>query len=151
MVRAGQAVEATPTIPSQMTLQLRAKLLMEEVLETIRAMGIQPALLLPDGHRQLIHSIEDLDFDGDSEMTPDLEGIADGCADLSVVLTGTLLSCGIHDVELLEEVDAANLRKFGPGSYLREDGKLIKPPDFQPPDIRKVLALQNHGGPPDCT
>ena len=70
---------------------------------------------------------------------PNLVAIADGCADLSVVTIGTLVACGIPDRDLLWEVDVNNLKKFAPGLTIREDGKLIRPPDHPPPDIERVL------------
>lgn len=42
--------------------------------------------------------------------------------------------------KILEEVDASNLAKFGPGGRRREDGKWLKPDDWQPPRIQEVLA-----------
>lgn len=42
-------------------------------------------------------------------------------------------------MRLLEEVDRSNLAKFGPGGRRREDGKWVKPDDWQPPDIKGVL------------
>ena len=80
--------------------------------------------------------LTDIDLE---RMDPNLVEIADGCADMSVVAMGTLLSCGIDDVELLKEVDESNLRKFGEGSYRREDGKWMKPPGWEPPNIQGVL------------
>jgi len=65
----------------------------------------------------------------------DVEGVVDGCADISVVTIGTLIAFGVDDEPVLEEVDSANLRKFGPGGYRREDGKWMKPPDWTAPDI----------------
>jgi len=59
-----------------------------------------------------------------------------------VVTIGTLIAFGVDDEPVLEEVDQANLRKFGPGSYERDDGKWIKPPDWTPPDILGVLERQ---------
>ena len=72
----------------------------------------------------------------------DLEGVVDGCADISVVTVGTLIAFGVDDEPVLREVDEANLRKFAPGSYMREDGKWMKPPNWTPPDIDGVLRRQ---------
>src|SRR5690606_33615746 len=69
----------------------------------------------------------------------DLEKTVDGCCDLKVVTTGTLSSCGIPDELFQKEVDENNLKKFGPGHSYREDGKLIKPPGHQPPNIKGLL------------
>ncbi|RME74113.1 MAG: hypothetical protein D6785_16225, partial [Planctomycetota bacterium] len=75
---------------------------------------------------------------------PSLVEIADGCADIMVVTTGTLSACGISDIPLQEEVDQNNLSKFGPGGYEREDGKWVKPPDHKPPKILKILEDQGY-------
>lgn len=55
---------------------------------------------------------------------------------------GTLSACGIAYAPILREVDDANLRKFGPGGRRREDGKWLKPPDWEPPKIRERLEEQ---------
>jgi hypothetical protein len=65
--------------------------------------------------------------------------LVDGCCDLSVVTIGTLSACGVSDDPFLMEVDQNNLDKFGDGHSYREDGKLIKPPDHQPPRIEELL------------
>lgn len=127
MRKAGQDLPAAPCIPDENTRRLRAILILEEALETIKALGFWPAQI--DTH---------LNPAGE----PDLEGIADGCADISVVTIGTLSACGIADQPILEEVDQANLRKFGPGGHRREDGKWIKPADWTPPNIMGRLEAQ---------
>ena len=129
MEKAGQDAPATVTIPDEKTRQLRASLILEEALETVQALGFE---VVANGTR-----IGDDDFELRASGTPDLEGIVDGCADISVVTIGTLVAFGVEDEPVLEEVDRANLRKFGPGSYVREDGKWMKPPDWRPPDIRQ--------------
>ena len=130
----------TPTMPDEKTRLLRAKLILEEAMETIDALGVTVYLDSEDG-RWIEY--EDLFLDPDAE--PDLVEIADGCADISVVTTGTLVACGIPDRNLLELVDNNNLAKFGPGGYLREDGKWIKPPDHEPPDIAGFLEELEDG------
>jgi len=131
MEKAGQATPSNVTIPDASTRELRARLILEEALETIAALGICVK------HSNQLLTINTCDITSDNPV--DLEGVADGCADISVVTIGTLISFGIDDEELLAEVDAANLRKFGHGSYVREDGKWMKPKDWIPPDIAKVL------------
>lgn len=136
MTKAGQDTPATPTIPSEEIRILRAKLILEEALETVRGLGVgvqveESVALAKDS---------DLQFFIDGEV--DLEEVVDGCADISVVTIGTLLAFGVDDEPVLEEVDQANLRKFAPGSYRREDGKWMKPPDWTPPDIQGVLDRQ---------
>lgn len=123
MVKAGQQVPEVPTMPDFHTRRLRAALIFEEAMETIQALGFQPALsfkdmvfvVYPDRVQMIDHCID-----------PDFEGIVDGCADLSVVLTGTLSACGVQDGPILDEVDRSNLTKFRDGYSIREDGKLLK-------------------------
>ena len=134
MRKAGQDAPSRPSVPDSSTRVLRAKLILEEALETVRALGIRAHI----GAREV--EMSSLAFEDSGE--PDLEEVVDGCADISVVTIGTLIACGVDDEPVLEEVDNANLRKFGPGASVRWDGKWIKPPDWEPPDIQGVLARQ---------
>ena len=138
MQKAGQETPQAPFIPDEETRILRAKLILEEALETVEALGVGVRLKAGNGAvAELTAADADLTFHLNGEV--DLEGVVDGCADISVVTIGTLIAFGIDDEPILEEVDRANLRKFGPGGYAREDGKWIKPPDWTPPDILGVV------------
>ena len=139
MTEANQDAPSQPVVPDLDTRQLRAMLILEEALETIDALGIDLAIEIKKNDDIL--NMENFQF-MESDDGPDLEEIADGCADISVVTTGTLIACGIDDAPLLEEVDRANLDKFGPGHSFNEAGKLIKPDDFEDPDIAGVLQDQ---------
>ncbi len=137
MRQAGQDVPAAPLIPDEATRLLRAKLILEEALETVKALGVGVRVTTEDGQEIDFSHVDHLDFFADGDV--ELEGVVDGCADISVVTIGTLIAFGVDDEPILEEVDHANLRKFGAGSYAREDGKWMKPPGWTPPDIRGVL------------
>jgi predicted HAD superfamily Cof-like phosphohydrolase len=141
MEQAGQETPSSPIVPDEETRLLRAKLILEEAIETIRALGLGVRLRESDGGEGVV-TVDPgaLSFYIDGDV--DLEGVVDGCADISVVTIGTLIAFGVDDEPILEEVDQANLRKFGPGSYAREDGKWMKPPDWRPPDILGVLERQ---------
>lgn len=132
MTFAKQEVPSKPTMPDEKIRRLRAKIILEEALETIDGLGFC-VVINP--------KTEDPEI-GPGSHEPDMVKIVDGCADVIVVTTGTLSACGVADMEVQSEVDQANLRKFGPGSYKREDGKWMKPPDFRPPDIEAVLSAQ---------
>jgi predicted HAD superfamily Cof-like phosphohydrolase len=154
-----QQVLAKPTIPSFEVRRLRAKLIMEEALEAITALGFQ---------------LSDLDHDvaeGQAEfgllekITPDLNQIADGLADLHyVAYCGTAAACGIDMEPVFAEVHRSNMSKmwneedlkqqktlyptgvvehYGHGLYrILVDGKVIKSPTYSPADIISVLSLQ---------
>ncbi len=139
MVKAEQDLPNTPTIPGIETRTLRARLIMEEALETIeKGLGLKMFFMHEDYDYPC--GFSHLKFVDDGEA--DLVEIADGCCDLMVVTTGSLSACGIKDEKLLEEVDGHNLKKFGPGGYKDHIGKWIKPPDLQPPDIEGILKEQ---------
>lgn len=71
----------------------------------------------------------------------DRVGIAHELADVVYVAYGTAHSLGIPLDAVIAEVHAANMRKFGPDGkpVLRDDGKVLKPPGWQPADVERVL------------
>ena len=105
MQKVGQDTPEGAVVPDEKTRILRAKLILEEALETVDALGVHV-------HIEGIEIVEEgLQYSGGGEIN--LQEVADGCADISVVTMGTLIAFGIDDEPLLEEVDASNLRKFG--------------------------------------
>lgn len=141
MDEARQQLPERPTVPSEEVRLLRAKLILEEAMETLQALGVSITAVGDDATE-----MAPVKFNFHASHKPDLIEIADGCADLSVVTIGTLSACGIDDKELFEAVDQNNLDKFGPGHSIREDGKLVKPPGHKPPDIAGVLRAQGWEG-----
>lgn len=82
----------------------------------------------------------------DAEEADDLTEIVDGLLDMIVIAWGTLLAYVGEDVARIaaEEVVRSNLSKvdgsLGP-IVRREDGKILKPEGWTPPDIVGVLGL----------
>lgn len=151
MRKAGQELPAKPCIPSEEVRLLRAKLILEEALETIQALGFNVELTWqrtsPGGQVERVWQqvlIKDVVFEEMHE--PNLVEIADGCADISVVTIGTLSACGMDDQELLALIDKSNLDKFSGDAHRNELGKWIKPSDWRPPDIAGLLKLQGWKG-----
>lgn len=145
MEMAGQDVPKEPGIPNAEVRQLRARLIFEEALETISALGCAVCISSIDGfetrelneNNTVVRSKSE--YMGTGGRTVDIGEVIDGCCDISVVTMGTLIAFGVPDKPFLREVDRANLDKFGPGGYKRDDGKWVKPPDHQPPNILGVL------------
>lgn len=136
MIRSKQTVPNTPTTPDESVRILRAKLILEEALEAVEALGIIV-------NTDYIHIRRDnLGFTAIPGAQLDLSEIAKECCDISVVTIGTLSACGIKDLIPQQLVDENNLGKFGPGHSYRPDGKLVKPPNYPKPDIKNEINRQ---------
>ena len=75
--------------------------------------------------------------------TRDVIETADALADLVYVIYGMAIESGMDLDSVLAEVQASNLSKLMPdGSVkLREDGKVLKGPNFFQPNIARGLGL----------
>lgn len=72
----------------------------------------------------------------------DLARIAQELADLIVVTYGTAATYGIDLDRALAEVMRANFSKFVDGQAVRRsDGKVLKGPGYEPPDMARVIEL----------
>lgn len=74
----------------------------------------------------------------------DLVGVADALADIVYVAYGTAHVYGIDLDVVLDEVHASNMTKLGADGrpVRRSDGKILKGPDYRPPDIAEALRRQ---------
>ena len=95
----GKEAPDKPTIPSLKIRMLRAKLILEEALEEIDALG-----LCVEGQCDIV----------ESNIEPDLVLIADGLADSHYVgYLGTAIACGINNMdEIFDEVHRSNMTKL---------------------------------------
>lgn len=73
----------------------------------------------------------------------DLVGVADAVADILYTTEGLALAFGIDTGPVLAEVHRSNLAKLG--GPVREDGKILKPEGWTPPNIEAVLMAQTKG------
>lgn len=110
-ISVGQNVGYNPEFPDENERGLRRRLLEEEVDEY---------------------------FDGEDK--DDLENVAKELADIIYIVCGTAASYGIPLDKVFDEVHKSNLSKLVDGKVLRrEDGKVLKGPNYIPPNIKKVL------------
>lgn len=116
MLKTGRQVAPTsPVIPDEASRLLRVTLIAEELQEFRIA-----------------------------SANEDIIEVADALADLLYVVYSAAVAWGIAIDPVFMEVHYANMQKFAPGSYEREDKKWMKPPGWQPPDIRAVLESQGY-------
>ena len=75
----------------------------------------------------------------------DLVEIADALGDMLYILCGTIISHGLQDKieEIFQEIQNSNMSKLGKNGkpIYREDGKVLKGPNYFKPDIRRILKL----------
>ncbi len=73
----------------------------------------------------------------------DLVEIADALGDMLYILCGTIIEHGMQDVieEVFEEIQRSNMSKLGDDGkpIYREDGKVLKGPNYFKPNIEKIL------------
>ncbi|MEY8021282.1 hypothetical protein AB8P51_10645 [Muriicola sp. SD30] len=73
----------------------------------------------------------------------DLVEVADALGDMLYILCGTILEHGMQHIieEVFEEIQRSNMSKLGEDGkpIYREDGKVLKGPDYFKPDIKAIL------------
>jgi predicted HAD superfamily Cof-like phosphohydrolase len=70
----------------------------------------------------------------------DIVETADACADLIWVVEGLCHSLGIPLQKVWDEVARSNMSKIVDGKLVkREDGKVLKPDTYSPPNIKTIL------------
>lgn len=123
--------------------ELRAKLIMEEAVETCAAMGFSVSAIIEDPHRQDLINHQDSyvvgTFHKHFAQSDELEAI-DGLCDLLYVIFGSAVAWGIDLEPFFDNVHKANMSKMG--GKRREDGKILKPDNWVPPDHERELMRQ---------
>ena len=75
----------------------------------------------------------------------DMVEVADALGDMLYILCGTIISHGLQNKieEIFQEIQSSNMSKLGKNGkpIYREDGKVLKGPNYFKPDIRKILKL----------
>ena len=102
-----------PGLGSDDLIELRIKLLTEEVQEYAEA-----------------------------ARTGDLVEVLDALADIGYILAGTILNHGMQNIydKAFPEVHRSNMEKLADGKVLRrDDGKVMKPEGWQPPNLSQFL------------
>ena len=74
----------------------------------------------------------------------DLVEVADALGDLLYVIHGTAVSCGIDLEPITDEIHRSNMSKVFPDGSVqrREDGKILKPDNYSPANIEKLIQRQ---------
>jgi len=66
-------------------------------------------------------------------------------------VTGAAIVWSFPLPQMMEEVQRANMSKFSEGRiYKREDGKVVKPPNWKPPDLLQFVKGDFSDACPSC-
>lgn len=150
-----------PLIPSDDRVRLRLEILREEFFELLSAC-LEPA----DANRYMSefwHAERALkNVIQEAVVRVDLHDVADALTDMDYINEGTRWEFGIDGEPVFEEVHDSNMKKAIPHAECkgkgceacthglivrrREDGKVIKPEGWKPPDIARVLREQGWEG-----
>lgn len=106
----------SPDIGSEELIELRIKLLKEEVEEYAEA-----------------------------ARAGDLVEVLDALADIGYILAGTILNHGMQDIydDAFDEVHRSNMAKLVDGKVLRrEDGKVMKPQGWTAPQLAQFVTKE---------
>lgn len=109
----GQEVKTSPEFPDLDTVALRYDLIKEELDELFQAMGEK-----------------------------DIVEVADALTDILVVTYGAGHAFGIDLDACFDEVQRSNMSKLGADGkpIYREDGKVLKGPNYFQPDLKKIIG-----------
>ena len=115
------------------SLDMRMSLIAEEFAELVGAVYGQAARAeIESSYRRAVAA---------DDGTRDTVETADALADLIYVIYGMALETGIDLAAVLAEVQRSNMSKLGADGkpVHREDGKVLKGPDYFPPNVEAVL------------
>lgn len=114
--RFGHPVESVPQLPNEQLADLRIDLIDEELHE----------LKLAHANGQSVEW-------------------ADALLDLLYVVYGACLVSGIDADKGFAEVHRSNMSKLGENGkpIVRPDGKILKGPNYSPPDLKTVLGIES--------
>lgn len=134
----GHPVSYDPTVVPAIDVRvLRVQMLASELVELARAYGVQLKVDSTQSKEEdkcvLCRAAQD--------ATYDVIEAADALGDIRYITDGGNLISGFPGEAILAEIHRSNMSKLlEDGSVLRrEDGKILKGPNYTKPDIRRVL------------
>ncbi|APL99190.1 nucleotide pyrophosphohydrolase [Bordetella phage MW2] len=125
-----------PTPATKALRELRVRLIAEELTELCEALGVAVKIESNGVSSQFV--VEAVKDDGDV----DLVEAADALGDLDYVVQGANLVFGFPAEDVVREIHRANMSKLGEDGkpIYREDGKVVKGPNYTPPNVAAVLS-----------
>jgi len=144
MRNAHQDVPDMPGMPSRDVCALRCRTLAEELLELCDALDVDIRM-----ERNRANGVRFYGVDANPspyasvqlEPETNLRDAYDAVLDILVFAVGTAIALGLELEPGWEEVHRSNMTKFIDG-FLREDGKWMKGPSYDPPRLAPIIQAQ---------
>lgn len=140
MRKFGQPVHArVVAVPPEADRVLRGRLVLEETFELIAALGLKVSI---DGSEPVAIDPKSVIPSINPDVEYDPVETLDALGDIIVVTKGSGLQLGLPvDEAVLDQVCPSNMSKLGADGkpFYDEGGKILKGPDFFPPNINSVL------------
>lgn len=145
IIASNEALEPGHPLRNERSLEMAMELLVHRSLSMVAMVrefhakfGVRDADEpdVSDGRTRLLRLRlidEELDELAGALNCQDVVDTADALADLLYVVIGSALQFGIPIEQVFAEVHRSNMTKDGGGS--REDGKILKGPNYSPPDL----------------
>ena len=127
--------------PDADSIKLRLKLILEEFIELVEATTADT--MASFSVKTLLGEADDfIDRLSDVDIDINHVEIADALGDIKYVTDGAAIVYGIPLDKVSAEIHRSNMSKLGADGQplYREDGKVLKGPDYTPPDIASILG-----------
>jgi len=129
----GHPVSTQPNVADSKLRLLRVRLIAEELCELCEALDIRMRIEAVNGE----YNVDLVDNGGSTNIVE----AADALGDLDYVVQGAMLVFGFPAEAIIKEIHNSNMSKLGEDGkpIYREDGKIVKGPNYWKPDIARVL------------
>ncbi len=137
----GHPIYREPNIPDAKDIKLRLALILEEFTELTDACvndskNAKQLLTTLDQAMNEVRALNETDLD------VNVVEVADALTDINYVTYGAGHCFGVDLDACMREVQRANMSKLGADGkpIYNEHGKIMKGPDYTPPDIAKIIS-----------
>lgn len=140
----GHPVHQRPTVPSCEDVRLRLALILEEFIELTEACTKSESSTVEALTTHLHHAMDRVRALQADDIQVDLVEVADALTDINYVTYGAGHCFGVDLDACMQVVQASNMSKLGVDGkpIYNEHGKIMKGPNYQPPDLTQVLQCQ---------
>jgi predicted HAD superfamily Cof-like phosphohydrolase len=139
----GHPIHEKPTVPDADNIKLRLALILEEFTELAEACVNDNGKKLLNTLEQAMQEVRALQ---EKDLDVDVVAVADALTDINYVTYGAGHCFGVDLDACMLEVQRANMSKLGPDGkpIYNEHGKVMKGPDYTPPNIASVILITEH-------